>query len=434
MSFPSPPPSPTTDTLSDVDSLLRLLRTGPDGRMVAEHGGLRYGSQFQPVYSLSHGSVVGHEALLRAQTLDGRPVPPPLVFAGCASFAELLERERISRLVHLANFRAGPTGQQWLFLNVHPEVFVGWLHHQADTVVAQMQRHFELPGHRVVIEVLEQAVRDDSNFDTAVQRARAFGCLLALDDFGAGHSNFDRVWRIRPDIVKLDRSLVARAAREREARRVIVQMVSLLHECGTLVLMEGVETEHEAMVALEADVDLVQGYFFGRPQAELLPHGHTPAIWQPLWQQFESRWQTDRQTFRDSTAPYLEAIERAAAALAQGRSLQEACAGFLALPRAELCYLLGADGSQIGPNLWGDPAAPRQAPAFEPLRELEGARWVRRPYFRRAVDAPGKLQLTRPYRTLHGGHLCVTVSLAFPTERADGQRELQVLCGDIEYR
>ncbi len=37
------------------------------------------------------------------------------------------------------------------------------------------------------------------------------GCLLAIDDFGAGHSNFERVWNLKPDIVKLDRTLLVRA-------------------------------------------------------------------------------------------------------------------------------------------------------------------------------------------------------------------------------
>ena len=49
------------------------------------------------------------------------------------------------------------------------------------------------------------------------------GVRLALDDFGAGHSNFDRVWRIRPEIVKLDRSLVQRALKSQRVARMLAQ-------------------------------------------------------------------------------------------------------------------------------------------------------------------------------------------------------------------
>ena len=53
-----------------------------------------------------------------------------------------------------------------------------------------------------------------------MDEVRATGCLLALDDFGAGHSNFDRVWNIQPDIVKLDMGLVRHVDQSR-ARQAI---------------------------------------------------------------------------------------------------------------------------------------------------------------------------------------------------------------------
>ena len=46
------------------------------------------------------------------------------------------------------------------------------------------------------------------------------GCLIAIDDFGAGHSNFERIWDLEPDSVKLDRSLVSRAANSSKAKRI----------------------------------------------------------------------------------------------------------------------------------------------------------------------------------------------------------------------
>jgi EAL domain-containing protein (putative c-di-GMP-specific phosphodiesterase class I) len=93
-----------------------------------------------------------------------------------------------------------------------------------------------------VIEILEQSVKDALQLGEAVQFFRNQGYLIALDDFGAGHSNFDRVWNLQPDIVKLDRSMIMRAGHNMRIRRMMPVMVSLLHEVGSLVLMEGVET------------------------------------------------------------------------------------------------------------------------------------------------------------------------------------------------
>ena len=97
-----------------------------------------------------------------------------------------------------------------------------------------LSSHGLKPG-QVVIEVLESSLPDDAGFDRRIDELRELGCLVSLDDFGAGHSNFDRVFRLRPEIVKLDRSVVMRAETDPHARRIASQMVSLLHECGCLV-------------------------------------------------------------------------------------------------------------------------------------------------------------------------------------------------------
>jgi hypothetical protein len=63
-----------------------------------------------------------------------------------------------------------------------------------------------------------------------------------------------------------------------------------------------------------------------------------------------------------------------------------------------------------------------------PLVRAGDARWSRRPYFRRATEAVGEIQVTRPYLSLYGARLCVTVSVAF---WIDGR--LRVVCGDLDW-
>lgn len=404
---------------------------GPPGQPVtAHHAGYGLASHFQPIFSLSHGRVVGHEALLRATDAAGAGLPPPRFFEG-QGFGELLRRDQLVRAMHMANYAKAAPQAQWLFVNLNAQVFLQSPHTIFDGCGEAMPEPLRLPSKQLVVEVLEDAVRDDTDFDAAVAAIRARGGLIALDDFGAGHSNFDRVWRLRPEIVKLDRSLVERAALDPRARRVVVQMTSLLHECGALVLMEGVETEAEAFVALEADADLVQGYFFARPRAALVEPGHASETLNALWDGFGQRWREEDAGYRERSAPYFNAIGYASALLAGGRPLEEAAQAFLQLPGAELCYLLGPDGRQVGVNQWGRSPASTGS-TFEPFRDTRGARWARRPYFRRAVAAVGKVQVTRPYRTLHGAHLCVTVSTAFRAAASQGG-EIHVVCGDLSW-
>lgn len=414
---------------SSVATLLAALdTTGPQSIGHLRH--FRLHSAFQPIYSLSHMRLVGHEALVRAHDENGQPVSPPALFASCADAAELAHCDHLSRLVHLSNHQRQGRQGEWLFLNLHPDVFTRLATEEPRGYLQEVAQHFELAPDNLVLELLESQVQESDAFTEAVTRARQDGALIAIDDFGAGHSNFDRVWRLQPDIVKLDRGLVASGAREPRVRRVVAQMVSLLHECGAMVLMEGIETQEEAMMALECDADLVQGYHFGRPQPALMPSRHTPAALQACYDGLSQKRVQQRQAHREQVAPYLNAIGHAGVLLSAGCGMVEACHGFLSLPGAEFCYVLDARGYQIGKNLWAAQEAPKRANAQGPLDDAHGACWSRRPYFRRAMEAVNRVQITRPYRTMNGRHQCMTASMAFRCVH-NGAEEIRVVCGDV---
>ncbi len=414
---------------ASFERLSACLRREGGGPWTADLGRLLLRSAFQPVYSLAHGRAVGHEALLRAEEASGRAVAPHEALHGDGTFADMLRCDRAARLIHALNFADNAPDAHWLFVNMQPQVFVAipLLVHQG--FQRSLLESSGLQGHQLVLEVLEEAVPEDADFDGGLRGARSDGSLIALDDFGAGHSNFDRVWRLRPEIVKLDRSLVRRAALDAQSLRVVQQMVSLLHHCGALVLMEGVETQDEAFVALETDADLVQGELFGAPAPDLVAPGEAPAALRDLWAAYEQRREHEQRGYQAHIRPYINAIGFASALLADGRSLAEASATFLQLPSAEVCYLLDRDARQIGDNAWAPQRLEVEPAAFAPMRETEGAHWGRRPYYRRAMESVGQVQVTRPYRTLHGAHLCVTVSVAFRS----GAHGLRVICGDVGW-
>lgn len=410
--------------------LSRLEQTSTE--TVGHLGDHRLFSHFQPIYSFSHRRLVGHEALLRARHRLGHNVPPLDVFAGCTDGPSLARCDRLSRMVHLSNYAAQKRQAEWLFLNIHPDVFHHLVDDHGPAYLQGICDHFGVRGSSLVLEILESESTDPERVTQAMAIARDLGMLMAIDDFGAGHSNFDRVWQMQPDIVKLDRSLVARAARERRAQRIMSQMVSLLHECGAMVLVEGVETRDEALLALDCDADMVQGYFFGRPQAQLMPERHAPLALLELNNALQALRRQKSQQHKALVAPLFNAIGYAGSLLSAGRPMEEACHSVMVLPDAEICYVLDSNGYQIGANLWS-PRNQVDAPrVFEPLRDTREACWSQRPYFRRAVENINKVQITRPYRTVHGQHACVTASMAFHCE-IDGERHLRVVCGDMRW-
>jgi len=127
--------------------------------------------------------------------------------------------------------------------------------------------------------------------------------------------------------------------------------------------------------------------------------------------------------------PYLAAIKNAVQDLSLGAKFQPAVQGLLKLPSAQRCYLIGSDGLQIGANVEAESMVHSQDQRFEVVQPVEGTDWQTKPYFRRAIESPGKVQITRPYLSVIGPKLCVTLSFAF--EASDGSQ--QVLCVDLDF-
>jgi EAL domain-containing protein (putative c-di-GMP-specific phosphodiesterase class I) len=419
-------PSPTRLSGSHGDSAPEAALQPCDSGATAEFRGLRLSSAYQPVFSITHRRAVGHEALLRAHTAEGDPVSPLDVFARARTEAEVTHLDRLCRTLHLRNHRDMKASDTWLFLNINPEVVVHGKNYGA--FFAELLRRHEYPAHRLVVEILEDAIRDEPLLAEAVDYYRNLGCLVAIDDFGSGHSNFARLWRLAPDIVKLDRSLITQATHNRQARRILPGLVSLIHEAGSLVVMEGVETEDEALISMDADVDLVQGYYFGRPGALPVTGPHSPDLLHGLYERFKGVAAMQAEAKHANTDVYLNTFKRCASAFQSGLPIERACAEILAERGVERCYLLDAEGAQIGTNLVAAPRVALADPRFAPLEDASGARWFRRPYFRRAVGQPGQIMTSRPYLSLTGAHMCVTLSVAI-----DVSAERRVLCCDIAW-
>lgn len=393
------------------------------GAVVGEFRGYRLATALQPIFSFSHQRPVGCEALVRAADATGRAVPPPILFGMFEKARDAVLLDRLCRTLHVANFQALDS-VAWLFLNVNPRVIE--LGRRHGSFFKDLLDHFRLPPRQVVIEVIETAITRDEILGDMVAYYRDLGCMLAVDDFGAGHSNFDRIWRLEPEIVKLDRRMLTDAAASARVRRSLPKLVALLHEAGCIVLAEGIETDTEAMIALDAGVDLGQGYLFGRPTSISDPPSLDPGACERVTRAFRQRWLDEQRRSDADLAPRRALFDACAAELVAGADLNAIVDRLLALPGATRCYLLDENGAQVGRNYV--PVLRLQPPdaRLQPLATGAGANWCHRAYFRKAMIAPEQTHLTGPYLSLPDARMCTTLSRAMPT--GDGTR---VLCLDL---
>ncbi len=382
-------------------------------------------THFQPIFSLAHRRPVGYEALIRGTDANGTTYLPAELLAQAPAGVARMQLDRQCRALHVRNFRRLRDEVSWLFLNVDPHIAVQG--HRFGSF-AQMLEESSLSPHRVAVELIETPFDDEKRLVTAVEHYHELGCLVVIDDFGAGYSNFDRIWQLKPDIVKIDREMTRRVTVEPLARRMFTGIISVLHEAGALVCVEGIETEGEALCATEANADLLQGNYFALP-ATRPPAEHVgDALFTRLFSEFRAETAEFRNRRRIRLQPYIAALSDAVFALSSGAERANAVRALLELECTERCYLVAADGSQIGASAESERRAGARDKRLTPIRPVTGTNWQTKPFFRRAIDTPGKVQITRPYLSATGPRLCVTLSYALSLNGS-----YHVLCADLDF-
>lgn len=405
----------------------RIL-TASDGQHVAQCNNFTVRSAFQPIVSVAHQRIVGYEGLARVFDSSGAPHSPGDLFQSITDLEQLVRVDRTCRELHLRNFMHANFESRWLFLNVHP--LVAMYGYKFSTFFEQLLKSLNIEGWRIVIEVVESELPDETLLMESIEFYRSLGCLVALDDFGVGGSQFTRLWRINADIVKLDRSLIVESEHSFRAQRTLPSLVAMIHEAGSLVLQEGIETPKQLELAISSGVDLLQGFGLAKPcPLDQADHFNREFLDQGLQ---ESTLEMDRADFdlHQQIVSVTERFEDMLVALERGESLQRASRALLSLAIVARVFVLNAKGYQVEETIHGAFAPVSIKNRFRPLAHAEGSCWAKRPYFRRAMIEPSMVQISRPYLSVAGGNLCRTLSYCRAHVPDDG---IKVVCCDINW-
>ena len=251
---------------------------GEAGEILAHHGGLQLRSVFQPIYTAATLAPVAFEALVRAQTLnDAQTMRPDLLFATVTTEAEGVLLDRLCRLLHVLNFERQSPGSAALYLNLSANHLQALHHGQHGEFLTAMHALCSVETTRIILEITEAQFDDRDKLSGIVSAFKERGYRVAIDDFGARHSNFDRLWALTPDIVKIDRELLLQADSNPRVRRVLPKVVEIIHDLDATVVCEGIETLAQHELAMRSGVDLVQGFLFAQPDRMLNQnHQHLP--------------------------------------------------------------------------------------------------------------------------------------------------------------
>lgn len=211
---------------------------------------------FQPIIDLQSGRILGVEALSRFPSRVG--TTPDVIFAEAANAGLGLDLELLAVRRALSESRLLDAAL-YLSINVSPPVL-------ANPSLVDALQASGIDLRRIVIEVTEhESIGDYTLLTQPRQRLRDLGVRLAIDDAGAGYASLRHIIGLSPDIIKIDRALVANVDHDRARRALVMAVVMFALELQSSVIGEGVETPEELAAMKSLGVDAAQGYLLGRP-------------------------------------------------------------------------------------------------------------------------------------------------------------------------
>ena len=220
----------------------------------------------QPKVSLKSGKIVGAEALVRWIRSDGSRVMPD-------EFIHIAEKNGYITKIDFAVLdqviaylkEAVESGEEVVPISVNFSRRNNEFEDFVPNILTRLEDN-HIPSHLLEAEVTESVFMADlSVVGNNMNRLRAKGVEVSVDDFGSGYSSLNLLAKISADTIKLDRLFLNNAEKDERGLTVIQHLTKMLKCLGFTVLAEGVETEQQLDWMRRADCDVIQGFYYAKP-------------------------------------------------------------------------------------------------------------------------------------------------------------------------
>jgi len=373
---------------------------------------------FQPIVSVASGKIIGYEALARHRDKNHRVVSAGNLFNSSKLEAkQRVELDRQVRRLALEKF-AELDNNTFLAINISA-AWIDNLRHLNALPTLKMLDELNIDRQRVIIEISE-ANADLSKLREIVKRYRVQGLRVALDDFGSGASQLERVMAIHPDIIKVDMQLYRKASKGGIAGDIVHMLTRLGKRSGCQIICEGVETDAEFLFGLSCGAQYMQGFLFSAAEAEF----KSPTLYEQHISSLRTKFfkQTVTKVQKNITAinTTMQLIYKLKEALKEDFNLNELAKWNFSQSNIARFYLCDNQGKQISPNFnftenkW-----------FTDPRKIN-FNWSWRPYFFQLIalencNDSNRIVTSERYHDFDTDLLCKTLAL-----RLDGERILLI--------
>ncbi len=218
---------------------------------------------YQPIVSFTDGKIYGYEALSRISDIEPE-INIEQLFKIADKINKSWELETLCRIKALENSIYLDAGKK-LFLNVSSNIIHDKEFKKGFT--KSRLNEYGLDTNNIIFEITERVAVIDSNaFLGSIDHYKSQNYGIAVDDVGAGYSGLNIIASIRPNLIKLDMTLVRDIDKDETKQLLCTAMAGFCRNAGILLIAEGIETEEELKTLISLNVNLGQGYFLGIPQ------------------------------------------------------------------------------------------------------------------------------------------------------------------------
>ncbi|MCR5587567.1 MAG: GGDEF domain-containing phosphodiesterase [Lachnospiraceae bacterium] len=227
---------------------------------------------YQPKVDLETNKIVGAEALVR-WVIDGKVIPP-------FDFIPILEREnKITKLDFYVFDKACQKIRDWLDRGIKPvriSTNFSKEHLSNENLAKELMaivEKYDIPSRYIEVEITESSAYGSyDELARFVDEMKEHKIYVAMDDFGTAYSSLSMLMEIDMDVIKLDRSFLMRTGegklKDKKNRRMIEDILKMLHDLDKIVICEGVETQENVDFLKSIGCRFAQGYLFDKPIPE----------------------------------------------------------------------------------------------------------------------------------------------------------------------
>lgn len=249
------------------ERFLERVKLENDLRFAVERKELRM--HYQPLVSLSDGSIIGFEALVRWKHKELGLIPPN-------KFIPIAEESGL--IIPMTIWILGETCQrlaEWqkispIYRDLIMSVNISGKHLANDELVDEIEEvldTYNIAPHTLKLEITESVAMENAEQTIEIlNNLKQIGVQLSIDDFGTGYSSLNYLHRLPFDSLKIDRSFVYSVSEDGENSGILQTIILLAKNLKMKVIAEGIETETQLMLLRDLGCDYGQGYLLAKPQ------------------------------------------------------------------------------------------------------------------------------------------------------------------------